>query len=95
MRYFTVTVYQMRVQVDETPAAFTNHDASAGVDGDIWRYKIKRSPNLPKNDRHWRDRAWHNIHYHAHNSGTVVRFEPTYAQRRRKPKIHEKQLSFW
>lgn len=95
MRYFTVTLHPLRVQIDETPAAFTNPDAVATVDGDKWLYKIEKHMNTIKLGLHWRSRAYHNIHYHAHNSGTIVRFEPTHAQRAYKPKIHEKQLSFW
>ncbi len=93
MRYFIVTVHPMRVTVHEQVSEVKNYDAIATVDGDTWRYKIQKSDNLLKNDRTWRGRAYHHIHYHAHNSGTVVRFKPVHQQTRRKRKIHEKQLS--
>lgn len=95
MRHFTVTVHPMRVQIDEQAREFKTYDASAIVDGETWRYKIKRHANIAKNDRRWRGRAYHHIQYHAHNSGTIVRFEPVHSKRSRKRKIHEKQLSFW
>lgn len=95
MRQFIVTVHPNRVQVDEIVKELKTYDASAIVDGDIWRYKIKKSPNIIKKDRGWRSRAYHHIHYHANNSGFMVRFEHVHRATRRKRKISDKQLSFW
>ncbi len=95
MRHFIVTVHPKRVQVDEITKELKSYDSSAVVDGDIWRYKIKKSPNVIKTDRGWRSRAYHHIHDHAHNSGTVVRFEHVHYQRRGKREISDKQMSFW
>ncbi len=94
MRYFIVTVHPMRVQVDEIWKDLKTYDCSAVVDGDIWRYKIKRSSGISKNNRDWRARAYHHIHYHAHNSGAVVHFEPVHHQKRGRPKISKKLKSF-
>ncbi len=95
MRYFIAKVYPMRVQIDEQVKELQSHDCSAVVDGDIWRYKIKKSANIAKRSIHWRSRACHHIHYHAHNSGEVVRFEPVHYQARNRRKISEKQLSLF
>lgn len=95
MRYFTVTVHPKRVQIDEQVEELKTFDCSAVVDGDIWRYKIKKSPNIPKTWRGWRGRAYHHIQYHADNSGAVVRFEPVHHKQRSRRKISPKQLSFW
>lgn len=95
MRQFIVTVHPMRIQVDEITEELKTYDCSAIVDGDIWRYKIKKSSGIMRKDRGWRSRAYHHIHYHAHNSGTIVRFEPVHFQTHRKRNVSEKQLSFW
>ena len=95
MRYFTVIVHPMRVQIEEVEKDFITYDAGAIVDGDTWRYKIRKHINIGKNDKRWRERAIHHIHYHAHNSGTKVHFQPVHSTRTRKRKIHEKQKSFW
>lgn len=95
MRYFTVTVYQARVQVKETFAPFRTYDYRATVDGDKWLYKIvKHKNNLDKSNR-WRMRSTQQIWYHAKNSGTHVSFEPCAIRRPYKRKISEKQLSYW
>lgn len=95
MRYFIVTVQPMRVQIDEQAKELMTYDASATVDGDTWRYKVKKGRNILKNDKVWHGRAYYAMHYHAHNSGAVVRFTTVHHQVRRKRKISEKQLSFW
>lgn len=95
MRQFIVTVHPMRLQVDEITKELKTYDASAIVDGDTWRYKIRKGPNISKRALHWRNRAYHHIHYHAHNSGTIVRFEHVHFQTHRKRNVSEKQLSFW
>ncbi len=95
MRYFTVTVQPMRVQIDEQTKEFAMYDSSATVDGEIWCYKIKKGPNIAKNNRTWRSRAYQNIHYHANNSGEIVRFTPVHHATRSSRKINEKQLSMW
>lgn len=95
MLYFIVTVHPQRVQVDEHSSELRTYDYSAVVDGVTWRYRIKYHNNLSKNDKHPRERAVHHINYHAHNSGTHVRFEPTYTRVRSTRKISDKQLSFW
>lgn len=94
-RRFLVTVHPMRIQIEEVETQFVVFDARARVDGDIWLYKIKKHVNIPKNDKRWRGRAYHNIHYHAHNSGHIVSFSPVHHQRRKDKKMSEKQLSFW
>jgi len=94
MRYFRVTVHPMRVQIDEQVKELKAYDCRALVDGDNWLYKIIKSSNIPKTWRGWRERAYHHIHYHANNSGSVVRFEHVHHQKRRKRKISPKQLSF-
>lgn len=95
MRHFRVTVLPMRVAIDEQFRQFMLYDASAIVDGDTWRYKIRGCADISKHSPSWRTRAYHHIHYHAHNSGTVVRFEPVHYEPRRRRKMSEKQLSFW
>ncbi len=95
MRHFTVTVQPMSVQINEQTKEFAVYDCSAVVDGDTWRYQMKKGLNIAKNDKHWRGRAYQNIHYHAHNSGEVVRFVPVHYQARKRRKISEKQLSLF
>jgi len=95
MRYFIVTVHPMRVQIDEQVKELKTYDSRALVDGDTWLYTIKKSSNIPKTWRGWRERAYHHIHYHANNSGTVVRFEVIHHKTRTKRLVSPKQLSFW
>ncbi len=92
MRYFVVTVHPKRVEIKEVVKEFTMYDCLAIVDGDHWRYKIKKHENIAKNDRIWRGRAYHNIQYHATNSGEYVRFQEVHFQHSKKRKINEKQL---
>lgn len=95
MRHFTVTVWQFRVQIEEQTQPIKKIHARAVVDGDDWLYTIKKHPDNYQKRPVWMGRAYQNIHGHAHNSGTVVRFEPVHSKRTRKRKIHDKQLSMW
>lgn len=92
---FEVTVRPKRVEVKEVKTEFVKFDASAIVDGDIWRYKIKKHHTIVKADTHWRQRAYQNIHYHAHNSGVHVKFVEVNYERKTKRKINKNQLSLW
>ena len=92
MRQFIVVVHEQRVVVSEQEKPLPMYDVSANVDGDKWRYRIKRKQGA-KLHRGWRERGNQQAYYHARNSGHHVTFDEVYhAKRRRQKKIHANQL---
>lgn len=95
MRYFNVVVGEMDIVIREQAKSQGMYDFKAVINGVDCLYRIiKKEVNYQKRTI-WFGRGVTAVHYHAHNIGAYVRFEPVHHATRRNSKIHEKQLSMW
>lgn len=95
MRYFTVVVDEMNIVISEQTELQGKYDFKAVIDGVECLYRIiKKKLNYQKRTI-WFGRGVNAVHYHAHNIGAYVRFEPVHHASLSNRKIHEKQLSMW
>lgn len=95
MLHFDIVVYQQRVVVNELTRELSKYDVSVDVDGDIWRYRIKKATG-EKLPRGWRERGFQQAHYHAKNSGEHVVFKQvTRSQYVARRKLHPNQMKLF
>jgi len=95
MRFFIVTVFPKRTEVLETYEPLKTIHASAWVDGTACLYRVKKDVDNSQNRRAWFGRGLQEVHYHAHNLGSTVSFEPVGTSPLKAKPIHDKQLSLW
>lgn len=95
MRFFIVTVYPQRTEVQEQTKPLRTVHARAWVDGTACLYQVKKGIDNDQNRRAWLGRGLQETHYHAHNAGATVRFEPVLPNARKKRKINENKLSIF
>lgn len=95
MLYFEVIAHPQRVVVKELVHKLKLYHVSANVDGEIWRYQIKKSTGGKMADT-WYGRGLQQAFYHAKNSGEHVVFERVYHKKMtRKQKITNRQLGLF
>lgn len=95
MLYFDVIVYPQRVVVHEFVKALKTYHVSAEVDGDTWRYRIKKHMPEPMPET-WYGRGLQQAYYHAKNSGEHVVFQRVYHKKMtRKQKISNRQIGLF
>lgn len=78
MKQFSVIVYQQRVVVKELARELKRHDVAARVDGDNYRYVIRKEKG-EELEKGWRDRGYSQAYYHALNAGNLVTFDPVFS----------------
>lgn len=96
MKTFLVTVHNNFVKVvDWQTRSQKQCDAIAMVDGERHQYYLSRYEHTEKKSS-WRERGMMHLHYHAKNSGNLVRWLPVgHVKQSRKKKISEKQKSLF
>lgn len=95
MRQFEVIVEPQSVVVHELDNPLNMYDVSASVDGEIWRYRIKKNVGETLN-KHWPERGYTQAHYHANNGGKFVKFDVVYhVKPKRKSKRHPNQIELF